>query len=76
MREQIQTLVTMLQSKEPFDNKIFLTLLLDVMAAQAMIIEELEKNQRRVKESVEVLARGGKPVSQPGAPSGSGFSIG
>lgn len=75
MRDQIQALVTMLQDAKPVDSKLFMTMVLDVMAAQAVTMEELAKDNRRLKETMEILARGGKVPTQTGAQGGA-FSIG
>lgn len=85
MRDQIQTLTEMVQNNTTADQivtKPFVIMLLDVVTAQAVMIEALKKDVFRLQESMDAVARGAKPVSQHGVDKfsgpggGSGFSIG
>ena len=75
MKDQIKALENII--KEESDTKIpkhIYIPMLDTLAAMADAIEKIDSNSKSLKQTVEVMIKGGKP--NPISSSSGGFSIG
>lgn len=72
MKDKIQLLHEMIAGGNG-EGKAFQGMMLDVLAELAMRIETVESENARLRETMNLMARGGKPVATGGP---NGFSIG